>query len=380
MVAALAVLILLIVPSVWCCWLTWRHLRFLAAEKQQKKRLHLKVLRLKRQQHYLLITLAHPEGRPLPRAKAGQHLLLYYDDLQGKPVSRAYSLANDCHHRHFYQLAIKCEKNGRLSQSIFQKLKQGDLLCTSYPKGHFLLQNSNKPLVLIAAGVGITPMLAMAYQAIRQQRLWLPGNLLKRPLSKRHMPKRPMPKRKITLVHQCRDASQLLYHRLLQRLPGLNYVPVLSQPDAGWTGKSGRVDMQYLLQLGGKDGHYFCCASAAMTEQLAADFNAAGITHFSYELFSAGISSQSFLISYQQGQQQVHADSAGFATVLDALLASGATIVSDCRGGSCGLCKKRLISGQCKQVLETAASCRDDEVLTCCIQPLSDLTLLDAAN
>lgn len=355
MVAALAVLILLIIPAIWCCRLTWRHLRFLAAEKQQLKRLELRVLRIKRQQHYLLLTLAHPDRRALPKARAGQHLLLYYHDSQGKPVSRAYSLASDCHQRNYYQLAIKAEENGRLSQSIFQQLQQGDMLTTSYPKGHFVLHHSNKPLVLIAAGVGITPMLAMAYQAIRQQR-------------------------QVSLVYQCRDASQLLYHRLLQRLPGLNYLPVLSQPDAGWAGKSGRIDMQYLLQLGGKDGHYYCCASAAMTEQLAADFKAAKIAHFSYELFSAGISSQSFLISYQQGQQEVHADSAGFASALDALLAAGAVIPSDCRGGSCGLCKKRLLSGQHKQVLEAAAGCRADEVLTCCIQPLSDLILMDAAS
>lgn len=355
MVAALAVLILLIIPAIWCCWLTWRHLRFLAAEKQQQKRLNLKVLRIKRQQHYLLLTLADIHGKPLPKAKAGQHLLLYYHDLQGKPVSRAYSLASDCHQRNYYQLAIKAEENGRLSQSIFQQLQQGDVLTTSYPKGHFVLRHSNKPLVLIAAGVGITPMLAMAFQAIRQQR-------------------------KVSLVYQCRDASQLLYHRLLQRLPGLHYVPVLSKPAAEWTGKSGRINLADLLQLGGIDGHYYCCASAAMTEQLAADFLQAKNQHFYYELFSAGISSQSFLISYQSQNNEIHADSAGFASALDALLVAGAVIPSDCRGGSCGLCKKRLLSGQCKQVLEAAAGCRADEVLTCCIQPLSDLILVDTAS
>lgn len=363
MVATLAVIILLVAPALWCCWLTWRQLAFLALERKNQRRLQLKVIRLRRQQQYLLLTLAHPQGKPLPKARAGQHLLLYYHDLQGKPVSRAYSLANDCQQRNYYQLAIKAEDQGRLSQSVFQQLKPGDILCTSEPKGHFLLQTSRQPLVLIAAGVGITPMLAMAYQAIRQRRA-------------------------VTLVYQCREASQLLYHRLLQRLPRLTYLPVLSQPTPDWSGQSGRIDVRFLLQLAGKDAHYYCCASAAMTEQLAADFKTAAVRHFSYELFSAAISQQSFLISYQPGDDhssepaadtEIHADSAGFVSVLDALLAAGANIASDCRGGSCGLCKKRLLCGETKQVLEPAVACRPDEVLTCCIQPLSHLQLADVA-
>jgi ferredoxin len=47
----------------------------------------------------------------------------------------------------------------------------------------------------------------------------------------------------------------------------------------------------------------------------------------------------------------------------------------DCKGGSCGLCKVRVVQGQYQQVLEPSISCGADEVLACCIQPTSALVL-----
>ncbi len=221
----------------------WQHI---ALPKLQNQRLKLQLVRVKRQGQYLKLWLQHPDGVLLPKAKAGQHILLYGKDLQGKPVSRAYSLAQDCSQQRYYQLVIKAETDGRLSQALFQHLKVGDLVESSYPRGHFLLNRWRQPLVLVAGGVGITPMLAMAYAAIRQ-------------------------KRQVFLVYQARRLEDIVFYPLLRRLPRLQLRIALTQPPADWQGFKGRIDAGYLYKLAGPQAQYYFCASAKMTEQLIYD-------------------------------------------------------------------------------------------------------------
>lgn len=321
----------------------WQHI---ALPKLQNQRLKLQLVRVKRQGQYLKLWLQHPDGLLLPKAKAGQHILLYGKDLQGKPVSRAYSLAQDCSQQRYYQLVIKAETQGRLSQALFQQLKVGDLVESSYPRGHFLLNRSRKPLVLVAGGVGITPMLAMAYAAIRQQR-------------------------QVFLVYQARRLEDIIFYPLLRRLPRLQLRIALTQPPEGWQGFKGRIDAGYLYKLAGPQAQYYFCASAKMVEQLIYDLGILGAQHCYAEFFSASASEQSFPIEING----VFADSQGHKSVLDAILAARVPLNYDCKGGSCGLCKVKVVKGEYQQVLEPSMSCGGDEVLACCIQPTSALVL-----
>jgi ferredoxin-NADP reductase len=322
-------------------------LRHAHEQRYNQPALQLRVCRVRRQKNYLYLTLQSADGGKLPPARAGQHIQLFGQDAAGQQVSRAYSLAQDCHHSHFYRLVIKAETGGRLSSKLFDTVEVGDVLQASLPKGHFVLNRARSPLVLVAGGVGITPMLAMAYQALRQRR-------------------------PVTLIYQARTVADLLFHRLLSRLPGLHYMPVLSEPTPDWLGGHGRINAAQILALGGRRATYYCCANAAMTAQLSADLAKAGVT-LHYELFSAAASNQSCLLQYGE----ISADSAGFSSVLDALNSAGAGIPSDCRGGSCGLCKKRLIKGEVIQMLDPAAPIAAGEVLTCCIQAKTALVLAD---
>ena len=61
--------------------------------------------------------------------------------------------------------------------------------------------------------------------------------------------------------------------------------------------------------------------------------------------------------------------------MLDAILAARVPLNYDCKGGSCGLCKVKVVKGEYQQVLEPSISCGADEVLACCIQPTSALVL-----
>jgi ferredoxin-NADP reductase len=320
----------------------WQRLR------QKPGRLTLRVSRLRRRGQYLQLTLTHPQGLPLPKARAGQHILLYYRDLQGKPLSRAYSLLQDCSRRRQYKLAIKLESTGRLSQSLATQLEAGEQLQVSLPRGHFLLKRSKKPLLLVAGGIGITPLLSMAWQGLRQRR-------------------------PVTLVWQARTEQDLLFDSLLRKMPGLRYLPILSAPGTEWPGARGRVDAQWLYQLGGKRADYYCCASQAVMDSLQDGLRRLGNIKLHTELFSAVASTQDFQIRYQH----TTASSAGCRSVLQALNQAGASIPNDCLSGSCGLCKKRLQSGSVHTLLIPSVTLADDEILTCCVQAASDLQLAD---
>jgi len=331
-----------------CCFTLLPAWQLLQRWRSQQDTLLLKVARCRRSGQYLQLTLAAPNGARLPKARAGQHLLVHYHDLQGKPVSRAYSLRQDCSRRRLYKLAIKIEPNGRLSQSLAASLQQGDLLRVSKPRGHFLLRRSQKPLVLVAGGIGITPLLSMAWQAVRQRR-------------------------PVTLVWQARTEQDLLFDALLRNMPGLNYLPMLSAASSNWPGERGRIDAQRLFSLGGLEADYYCCASQPVLESLQTGLRRFGNINLHTELFSASASQSDFQIDYNG----LTASSLGCRSVLQALNQAGAAIPNDCQSGSCGLCKKRLQRGQVQQLLIPTVTLADDEVLTCCIQPASDLQLVD---
>lgn len=331
-----------------CCFTLLPALKLLRLWRQQRSKLLVQVLRCRRSKNYLQLTLGAVAGKQLPKARAGQHLLLYYRDLQGQPVSRAYSLLQDCSRRRLYKLAIKIEPNGRLSQSLAASLNTGDLLTVSKPRGHFLLRRSKKPLVLVAGGIGITPLLSMAWQALRQRR-------------------------PVTLVWQARTEQDLLFDTTLRRMPGLAYLPVLSAAGSNWRGERGRINAERLFALGGLQADYYCCASQPLIDSLQAGLRRFGAIRLHSELFSASASTADYQIRYQD----ITASSQGCRSVLQALNQAGAAIPNDCLSGSCGLCKKRLLQGQVQPFLSPAVTLASDEVLTCCIQPASDLQLAD---
>ncbi|MGO8764422.1 MAG: 2Fe-2S iron-sulfur cluster-binding protein [Limisphaerales bacterium] len=113
------------------------------------------------------------DGRALPAFKPGQYITFQLD-LPGrdKPLVRCYSLSDGPHQKDYYRVTIKREKSppdrpelppGAASNYFHDAVKEGDILNVKAPSGHFFLDMTRtSPVVLIAGGVGITPMLSMA--------------------------------------------------------------------------------------------------------------------------------------------------------------------------------------------------------------------------
>ena len=114
------------------------------------------------------IRLDDPNGAPLPAARPGQYLTLRVKpDEQRRSVLRNYSLCGlpDAGH---YEIAVKREHDGAASGYLHTRLAVGDQLDIAAPRGTFILDQTNAPVLLISAGIGATPVLAML-QALAQQ-------------------------------------------------------------------------------------------------------------------------------------------------------------------------------------------------------------------
>jgi vanillate O-demethylase ferredoxin subunit len=105
------------------------------------------------------LELVDPEGRELPPFTAGAHI-----DVEIAPgLVRQYSLSNDPRRRDHYQIAVLREETGRGgSVALVDRIGAGDTLKVSEPRNHFALEPSARRTVLIAGGIGITPILCMA--------------------------------------------------------------------------------------------------------------------------------------------------------------------------------------------------------------------------
>ena len=104
------------------------------------------------------------EGKPLPQFEPGSHIDLYFRDQR----VRQYSLCNDPEERHHYVFAVQLEVHGRGgSKAIFERVHAGRVLTISKPRNNFPLRAEARRHLLLAGGIGITPMMSMIHHQRR---------------------------------------------------------------------------------------------------------------------------------------------------------------------------------------------------------------------
>lgn len=115
--------------------------------------------------------LQHSEGNQLPDVRAGAHITVPVCLLDGTLSSRSYSLTHIDIANKKYQIAVKKEKEGEGgSEAIHALWHVGKKIRIDIPKNYFPLIQDERPVVLIAAGIGITPIMAMAAELMRNRR------------------------------------------------------------------------------------------------------------------------------------------------------------------------------------------------------------------
>jgi len=318
------------------------------------------------------------DGAGLPRFEAGQHLpVRFLLDGQNAPVIRTYSLSS-APSDSFFRISVK--RDGSVSSHLHDKVKVGDLVEARAPQGHFtVVADEERPLVLLAAGVGITPLLSMLREVIYE------GKRIRRT-------------RPTWFVQSARSMAELAFRDEIIELAtrggeDIHALRMISQPEThAREGEgfelAGRIDIELLKALlPFNDYDFYLCGPSSFTQAL---YDGLRGLHIQDERIHAETFGPSMLIrelettvpaieqppAASEPVPVLFATSAkearwvpGGGTLLELAEARGLTPEFSCRGGSCGTCKTRLISGQVHYLNMPADPLAADEVLICCSVP-----------
>lgn len=317
------------------------------------------------------------DGAGLLPHLAGQHLPIRLH-LPGsdKPLMRAYTLSV-APSENFYRISVKRE--GVVSRYLHDHLHTGDTLEARAPAGDFTIDASEpRPAVLLAAGVGITPMLAMLrhliYEGQRKQRL-RPTFLFQ---SARSKAERPFVRELDQLLAAAHGAVKLV--RVLSQTAD-------AEPDVDYD-FAGRIDMALLSQvLPFNDYDFYLCGPPQFTQALYDGLRALNIADDRIHAEAFGPSSlqrtddivkeekpllpvatQSVPVKFMDSLKEARwTPDAG--SLLELAEARGLSPAYSCRAGHCGSCKTKLLQGAVTYPTPPSAQVADDEVLICCARP-----------
>ncbi len=319
-----------------------------------------------------------------PSFEAGQFLTLK-SDVEGKEQIRTYTVSS-APKEELIRISIKHELGGAdkpegvFSNYMHQKIKVGDVLQVKPPTGAFrLVSPLAKPILLIAAGVGITPMIAMVRHALQEG------------FRTRTMPN-------ILLICSARNNEQRAFYNELNTLAeqasgNIRVVWILSQPEAHlivgtdyqYKGRLSKTILHNLLFTSVCDA-YLCGPNSFMQEQYnslrelgvenkhiyAEAFGPASLVRDENVVESIPIAEEA-LITFTESKLE-QAWSKGDGTLLEFSEAHGLTPEFGCRSGQCGACKTKLSKGQVSYQQEITVDLAADEILLCCAMPAASST------
>jgi ferredoxin-NADP reductase/MOSC domain-containing protein YiiM len=321
------------------------------------------------------IYLSAADGTALPAAQAGQYLTLRVAGAATPAPVRSYSLSS-APGAAAYRISVKQEPHGMASTYLQSHLKQGSTLDAAAPRGDFVLGDGTEPVLLISAGIGVTPVLAMLHQlaAAGSQRdiWWIYG--ARRP--EEH-----------PLAVEAND--------LLTGLPHARehvFYSQASPPPERVHAVAGRLTADQVAALGlpSSASAYICGPASFMTDMQDA-LTAAGLdpARIHTELFGAlpsvnpGLTGQ---VRRPPHQPDGAAAAAGplvtfarsgistrfgpsWPSVLDLADACDVPTRWSCRTGVCHTCVTPLLSGAISYSPEPLEPPADGQVLICCAQP-----------
>lgn len=180
----------------------------------------------------------------------------FTEKIAGKEITRAYSLASAPSGTNRFELCLNRVEPGHLSPRLFD-MKPGDCIGMRPPLGMFVLRQPPRDSILIATGTGVAP-----FRSILQAHLNASSPAF-------------------TLLFGVRYESHLLYRaefeQLAQRFPNFRFWPTLTRPEAGWTGRQGRVQAHLSETIGDRrDVDFYLCGLKEMVDDVRSVLKAQG--------------------------------------------------------------------------------------------------------
>jgi MOSC domain-containing protein YiiM/ferredoxin-NADP reductase len=331
----------------------------------------------------LSVSMQHPDGKPLPQAQPGQYVVLRFRRAGGgPPLFRSYSLSGPLLTDR-YRISVKIEPNGAAGTYLREHVRLGDVLDVSAPRGSFVLQYGERPVALLSAGIGATPVLAMlhALAAARSTRpvLWL---------------------------HAARDGQHHPFAAEVRRLMpalahGRLYVCYSRPASCDRMGEdfdaTGRLSRAVLGEIGipREADVYLCGPNRFMADMKAAFAGFVAPERIHFEIFNGGESltpgvvgataraphpprddaDTGPLVSFARSGIAAHWNASAYQSILELAEACDIPVRWSCRTGVCHNCESGLVSGAVAYEPEPLDKPADGNLLICCSRPVRDIVV-----
>jgi ferredoxin-NADP reductase/MOSC domain-containing protein YiiM len=314
------------------------------------------------------IWFAAEDGGPLPAARPGQYLTVRVLDAGDPAPLRSYSLSS---YGAEYRISVKREEHGTVSRWLHDNVHAGDVLDVAAPRGDFYLTEGTSPVVLLSAGVGITPVLAMLHALAES------GS-----------------ERDVLWLHTTRDQHTQAFGQevdeLIARLPR-------ARAQVVYTGTAGRLDGRTIAALGlPRDAVVYMCGPDGFMADVRIALIDAGIDppHIYTEVFGAlppinpGIVARATVlphppagpagegppVSFSRSGLTVNWSSQ-YGSILEIAEACDVPTRYSCRSGVCHTCVTPLVSGTTEYTQPPLDPPPAGSVLICVAEPRDGVVL-----
>jgi len=327
------------------------------------------------------VTLADPDGAPLPPWRPGQSVAVRISgDETQETLIRNYSLSNWAG-AGYYRISVKREKHGAASNYIHSRVRVGDTLQVAAPRGAFFLTEAKSPVILMSAGVGVTPVLSMLHT-----------------LAATESP------RQVWWLHAARDQSQHPFaaesRALLDQLSNGHTRVFYSRPEPAEqlpaNTECGRLSAAVIAQLGlPRTGDVYLCGPASFMDDVSARLVELGFepAQMHTEIFGAtaaitpGIAAAAVPPHLPVGppgpgplvqfaRSGITAPWGPPATsLLEFAEECDVPVQWACRTGVCHNCETVMISGTVDYTLEPLEPPAPGNILLCCARPAEPIVV-----
>jgi ferredoxin-NADP reductase/MOSC domain-containing protein YiiM len=338
-----------------------------------------------RESRSVVSLVLEPVGHdPLPRPLPGQFIVLRLKSAPDAPaLLRSYSLSGEPTADR-YRVSVKREPHGAASAWIDDQLQVGDTVEVSAARGGFVLRPGDDPVVLLSAGIGATPVLAML-----------------------HVLATTTPERDVWWLYGARDRGEHPFaeeaRALLAIMPNGHSRVLYSAPGAGDRPGSdfdapGRLDINVLRDLNvPRDADFYMCGPAAFMRDLAAGLAAWGVAanRIHTEIFGAGPSltpglapapvrpphmpsrpvAAGPLVTFSRSGLEVRWGAGEYESLLELAEACDVPVRWSCRTGVCHNCETGLVNGSVTYQPEPLDPPAGGNTLICCARPQGDVVL-----
>ncbi len=264
------------------------------------------------------VELVAAAGGPLPAFTAGAHI----DIALGNGETRSYSLLNDPTETQRYAIAVLRETDSRGGSTfVHDGLREGDVLESSDPANNFPLNEAGERHILIAGGIGITPLMAMSRRLLARDA-------------------------EFTLHYCARSRAEAAFIDDIETALGLRLV---THFDGGDIARG--LDVKALLAERPAAAHVYVCGPPGLIRAVreAAAHWPKGSVH--YELFRGSEADvaprsgdQGFDVVLKRAGKTLHV--AGDRSILQTLADAGIKVKTLCKEGVCGTCRVGLVAGR----------------------------------